>query len=561
MKRLSAFFLIIVVFGFAFSAFPQESKIIIVNTTSKELKRSAHRLRIPVEQLKKARQTLQEATDLIKTIKPLPISQLYSLRESWRQLNRSKAKGVFDSFIQDLRSEASSAEDLNAYQQATSTAMSLIQSTGDFDYEKMQEIIQSWPEAPASAGENGKNFRNGLEASARQNAISQLANTNPEKARTLLAQAGNSGGYNYSISGQIAQGLMNAGKKDEAFALIDQTINDFRQHSSEPQALQAYQGFVQTTARNFGTARGAAMMAPLITQLTNQAPSEQCSNGTMKSGDLSVDLTCTEWGVLNMVRGYPFQTMPGLVNSTLDSFPSLKSKLDRVGGIDSIYGNSGVSISANYPKGVSYQTSGEMVFINGGMVSINGETASQNNVPKLIRELKGKAESNPGFVRGKLKDIAKGLQGIDALINLATSASYDDPELGSLALEVAKPLVSQVENLQKRSSVLQNLIRACRQVDGEVDSEILRDGFVLADQLREESEKSGDLMNAQGNMNLLVAHGWITRDSDRLEAYLVSELARDDYEKAMNYVRSIKSETLKLACLTQMLQVLTQSNY
>jgi hypothetical protein len=547
MKSLHALFLIIGVFCFEFPAFPQESKIVIVNTASKELKRTARRLRIPVEQLKKARQALQEATDLVKKTKPFPSSQLSSLKESWRQLNRSRAKEVDDSFIQDLRSEAAHAADFNAYQQATSAAMSFGQSFGDSDYEKMQELVRSWPDPPASAGEAGEKFRSNMEANVRQNALSYLANSDPEKARTLLAQAGNSSGYNYSISGQIARGLMNAGKKDESLAMIDQTINDFRQHSADPQAFQAYQSFVQMTAGSLGVARAGALMAPLLAQFKTQASSENCASGIMKAGDLSVDLTCGEWGVLNMLRSYPFQTMPGLVNTTLNSFPSLKSKLDQVGGIDNAYGNSGVNISVNYPKGISYQTS-----VGSG---------STDTVSKLIRELKGKAVSNPGFVRGKLKDIAKGEQGINALINLAQSASYDDPDLASLALDVAKPLLPQVESLQRRSSILQNMIRAYRQADGEVDSEILRDGFVLADQLREETEKSSEPMAVARFAIQLGAQSWRTQEPDRLEAFLVSELSKDDYEKAINYVRSIKNENLKLTCLIQIVQALSQQNY
>jgi len=91
---------------------------------------------------------LQEATDLAKRVKPYPVSQINSLANAWRQVNRSKAQGIIDSFIQDLRSEAADATDFNTYQQATSNAMSLMQSSGDADYEKMQEMIRNWPETP-----------------------------------------------------------------------------------------------------------------------------------------------------------------------------------------------------------------------------------------------------------------------------------------------------------------------------------------------------------------------------------------------------------------------------
>jgi hypothetical protein len=73
MKRLHALCLIVGVFCFTCLAFPQEVKVIGSGSSdSKELMRTAQRLHIQVEQLKKARRTLQEATDLAKQIKPFP---------------------------------------------------------------------------------------------------------------------------------------------------------------------------------------------------------------------------------------------------------------------------------------------------------------------------------------------------------------------------------------------------------------------------------------------------------------------------------------------------------
>jgi hypothetical protein len=78
MVLLRGFFLILFVL-FQVPLFAQTGKVIIVNTTSKELKRAAHRLRIPVEQLQNAQQSLQEATDLLDKIDPYPITQLSNL--------------------------------------------------------------------------------------------------------------------------------------------------------------------------------------------------------------------------------------------------------------------------------------------------------------------------------------------------------------------------------------------------------------------------------------------------------------------------------------------------
>lgn len=538
MKHLYRLFPVFGILCIALSAFAQESKLVVVNTTSKELKRSAHRLRIPVEQLKKARQTLQEATDLVGKVKPYPSDQLFSLVNSWQQLNRSKTKTVIDSLIGDLRSEAAQATDSQTYIQATSTAMSLMQSFAEFDYGKLQQLFRSWPEPPESIAEAAGKLRDSLEANARQNALQRLAHTDPEKALELLSPPGDSEEYNYAISAQIAQGLLNAGKKDEALKIIDQTISDFSQHATDPRALQAYEGFVYMSVRNLDSGRAAAAMDSLIIQLLNQAPSADCG-GALKVDDTSVDLTCSESKILNLVRGLPMK--PGLVQTTLDSLPALKAKLDSVGGIDSLYSNSGTSLAFNKTAGRQPVPSGSIAY---------------DNPSKLLQELMGKAQSNPGYVKGKLREVAKSQQGIDMLISLGMMASYQDDELGRLALEVAQQLLPQVESLQKRSAVMQNLIRAFWQVDGEVDEGLLRDGFILADQLREEQSKNSESPDGLSAMRLS-EH----TPADQLEAFLLSELSKDSFESAINYVRSLKNDGLKLICLIQIAQTLSQPNY
>jgi hypothetical protein len=49
--------------------------------------------------------------------------------------------------------------------------------------------------------------------------------------------------------------------------------------------------------------------------------------------------------------------------------------------------------------------------------------------------------------------------------------------------------------------------------------------------------------------------------ADQLEGFLISELARDSFEAAIKYVRSMPEDTLKLTCLVQIAQALRQPNY
>jgi len=57
------------------------------------------------------------------------------------------------------------------------------------------------------------------------------------------------------------------------------------------------------------------------------------------------------------------------------------------------------------------------------------------------------------------------------------------------------------------------------------------------------------------------AYGSAVTPASQLEAFLVAELSRDSYESAMRYVRSMENDTLKLQCLLQIAQALSNSNY
>ena len=99
---------------FAFATFAQEGRVVIADTASREVRRSAHQIHIPVGQLKNAREALREATDLARKMDPPPYDQFNNLAQIWLQLNRTKAKGVIESFIQDMRDIAQKPEDAEA---------------------------------------------------------------------------------------------------------------------------------------------------------------------------------------------------------------------------------------------------------------------------------------------------------------------------------------------------------------------------------------------------------------------------------------------------------------
>lgn len=563
MALIRRFSLILFVFFFVcfqLQVFAQQSQVVFVNSSSKELKRTAHRLRIPVNQLKNAREALQEATNLAIKTEPPPINQLSNLVRAWQNINRSNAKGVVDSFIQDLRAQAAQPKDFSAYQTATSAAISLLQSqqsqsTTGMDYETILDTISSWPDPPASFGEKAATYRKDLETQLKSQSIMNMANSNPEKAYELLSQSQEKKSFNSNdiyASAQVARSLLNKGKKDEAMKIIDQTMNNLSQQANDPRALDAYGSFV-SIATSLGLPGSDVIVEKYVTQLMTQPQQSTCAAKVQSGQTTLLDLTCSESKILNVVRN--LSSRPGLAMKTLNSAPGLKAKLDRIGGIDSFAYS---SMSGSQPISVyTYDTRNNN---NQQVISSfsSGGGVSTNSPDKLLQELRGKAETSPSLVKQKLRSTIKGPEDIDMLISLANNASSQDPELGSLALDFAQELLPQVEPLQKRTSTLQNMVRAYRQVDGEVDPELLKTGFILADQLRQEQfDKIRNLPGITAAMSANLQN-LTTSNADQLEAFLVSELSRDSFDMAMRYVRSMDNGLLKLNSLVQIVQALSQ---
>lgn len=544
MKYLRRFALVLFACQLMLPSFAQQPGVVVVNASSKELKRAAHRLRIPVEQMKNVRQTLQEATDLAKKIEPSPFEQYFSIAQSWAQLDRSKSKAMLESLVQDLHSEAARCEAYPCYQRATSVAMSLMQSNSELDYETITQWMRNWPEPKGSFGEAARSFRESMETQVKRQSLLRLASSDPDKALSLLPQLGDSPGFSCTATGQVAQGLMSAGKRDEALQLIHQTIRSFDPNGTDARALQDYENFIRTAGMNLDSARASTAVNGLVTAMMNQPSTGSCG-ATLKAGDTSIDLTCTESRILNLVRSFPMR--PGFALKTLDSVPGLKSKLDGIGGIDGLYGGggwggTGVSISYNAASGV--QGARNTAIKTGDLAG----AAPAVNIAKMVQELRGK---DSAYARGKLKDLS-----IDVLINVAMSAAYQDPDVGAAALEIAQQLLPRVEPLQRRGSSLQNMVQAYRQVEGEADPALLKYGFILADELKQElSEKAG--AQVKGNPEYQIA----ISQAGQLEAFLVAELSRTSYESAIRYVRSMENNAMKVTCLLQIVQALSQPNF
>jgi hypothetical protein len=562
MKITYNFLAALFAFSLAFSAFSEESITVAANSESKELKRIAHRLHIPVEQLKNARQALQEATDLAMDMKTNSAMPIESICRSWKELNPSNTRKIADAFIHKLRLEAEKAADPIAYIEASSTAISIMRFISEYDFEKVKPFIQGWP-VPHTNAEAFHIFLKAQEFQARKDYFMRSAYTDPQKALAYFSSE--SGEYDYVFSWQIAQGFLNVGKKEAAYNLIDQTISQFSRSPADPDIIQQYTNFLISAARsNLDTNHASAAIAALISKLkslddsritrSNANPefTSLCFESIKTEDGTSVNLTCAESGVLNVLRS--LSSKPGLVIRTLDSLPSLKAELDGIGGIDSLYGYGNRKVITRVWQGSTEN-------------SDYSDSTEFESSEKLLRELRGKVKSDPEYVNRRLTEVSKE-SGTEALTNVIWTDSYrhnmdGDAELGSMALKVARKLNSEAKPPGKRNSNIWEIIRAYRQLEGPLDPELQKEGFRFVDQLKEEIAKPKEELLKPGETQQVNIRTGPCQFSgaECMEEMLLAELSRDSFTKAMTYARSIKNKELKLDCLIMIALALRQPNF
>jgi tetratricopeptide (TPR) repeat protein len=541
-KRLAT---ILIILCIAFPVLGKDYESGSTDKEEKELKRIAHRMRIPVEQLENARSALQEATDLAITLDPFPTSKINNIVSDWNTLQPSKAESVSEYFALELQLRALEAMDDKSYTQATSSGTTILSNLASINYHKAGEILSTWPYPLESFGEAAIKARYRMESNVTQSIMEQIAKEDPD---ALDEQSLND--YESSTGDllSLANSLVRTGNRDKADELIDRAIQSVPQQGNDPilflsagnDPIFNYISSFAMAIRYMDNAQVGKLMDQLI-PLMQKYPDNIPIPITMTKGDAELQLSRYELNFVNILRN--LTSRPRLLNEILDKYPEFESKFDSFGGIDSYL--SGGIYEPDYMK---YQTE----------LSIGSMPLSRNDSQILRDKLKYKAADNPDWVEQELRNAIEDPNDINVLTTLASNSARDCPELAEIALEIAEEFLPQIDDLQKRFSALQSVMSAYRNLDGEVDEELFQKGFTLIDQIQEErllnSNETSPLLPRAQNSVFLPA-------TDRLEANLIADLARQDYDKAIDHVHSMDPGIAKLDCLIQIARALRQNNF
>ncbi len=516
----------------------QEGRIIVEKAdASKELKRSAHQLHIPKDRLQKIRDLLQESTDLARGMDPMPAQQLSLLGSYWVQFYKSRAAANLESMIATVQRAGQQAASIGDYQQAGAVFQSLLQTLATLDFDKAIQQARQWPDPPKALGDDATKLRDQSKRMYLQSLIQQLMYRDPRKAASMYAELGPPTPSNYSTTAQLALQLARSGQKDRALSLVDSVVADYKSLNPDPNTSQQFTYFLQQVA-NLDPDR---FMAGL-TLLTKLSPPESPDSVVVTIGDQSLSLSQSEMSMLNMLRG--ITSSPELLLKALDAMPVLRDKVDQIGGIDEFLSPAAAVSYSSVSFGPYMNRNVRFAYMSPPPPPVHFAT--------LFEELKGKAATNPALVRRKLSEAAKNPDGINTLINLAQQAWYEDPDLSSVALEMAAAMLPEVQPLERRATTLQNLVSAYRNCEGDVPAGLLKDGFVLADQVRQEYEEKNPQVATQ-RVTYTVA--------DSLEQALIAEVAVDHFDAAMQYLRAKPNDEKKLAAYLRVIESLRQNIY
>jgi hypothetical protein len=302
--------------------------VVSIASQAKELKRTAHQLRISPDHLKNAREALKQATDL--TRRGSDMNVIMQLVQNWIRIDKSRAPAALEELYGFLSAHAREAATTALFQRCAASAQSLLRSFATLDADRAAALWRNWPDPPASLGED---FR----AAQLQNQavfLNQLKGDSPIIGPPLadlavLRQAAARG--NYNAAAQLATQLFQTDERGEAFKAVDDAIADFRQRQADARALPGFLSFVLQLS-GLDSDRYLQAANALIPALDKQAAAN--TGGTIKIGDQSVQVTASEAAVIDFCRN--LLGRPELAMRTLNLVPGLKSKLDRIGGIDSI---------------------------------------------------------------------------------------------------------------------------------------------------------------------------------------------------------------------------------
>jgi len=161
--------------------------------------------------------------------------------------------------------------------------------------------------------------------------------------------------------------------------------------------------------------------------------------------------------------------------------------------------------------------------------------------------VRGKASKNPSLLGEKLAELPDAAARITALVTLAQQTAYEDPDFSYQVLQSATPLLPQIESLEQRAQLLQQLMMVYQNLEGDVDDGVLQEAFALLDRLRKNEKEKNDLKDRSRSGG---------SPADQFELALTAQWARSDFEGALRRLNSTADDSFRFKALIAVAQAL-----
>ncbi|MEE8587152.1 MAG: hypothetical protein V3T83_20110, partial [Acidobacteriota bacterium] len=363
---------------------PARAGVEVLRLTEGDLERTAHRLRISPERLQQARQALEEATDLAQEIEVQQLRRGGRVSSLWVRIHRLEAPDRLEALITKRSGEVSGLEEASQYQALTQWALQTASAMASLHPSRALQAVQAWPAPPRWLGEQASQLHEQLQSGLQRDEFPADFSIDPVNAlRGLLGQAS---GWN-RFSSQFNR-IRRSQSREEANRLIDAMLTELAEKPATTQSLWQYSSLVQQ-ANTVPHDRTEQLHDSLIAAFQHSSEkSSQVPTFIYEAEGQTVELNQGEHYFLQTLRSFYLQ--PEAILKLVNSWPDLKEKIDRIGGLDR-------AVSAG-PTRIHNPANPE---------AESRPIRDRSTTRDLIQELKFEALSRPGWVNRRLDSLSE----------------------------------------------------------------------------------------------------------------------------------------------------------
>ncbi|MEE8584371.1 MAG: hypothetical protein V3T83_05910, partial [Acidobacteriota bacterium] len=206
---------------------PAQAQVAVIRDGDRELKRTAHRLKIPAGQLQQARIALREATQSLHEVEVERLGEGKQIPPFWLRLHRGEAVPSLQALLTARSREVPRLENAARYEKLLRWAVEVVSRMAELDPSRGLQALQSWPAPQEWMGDSAGAFFDELHSEMAGDDFSQRFSENASRAiRNLLHSSSSSSRYMSELS-RIQQ----TQDSEKANRLVDKILSELRQSS------------------------------------------------------------------------------------------------------------------------------------------------------------------------------------------------------------------------------------------------------------------------------------------------------------------------------------------